>query len=210
MYETGVGVYHTQADADRKKRAMRGQLYSRAIRSLSRTDPEAASKLFDKVEKQGIFEKREDLSGKVKLFADGKRTPTSAERRQIFKGGGVVINLDTNSTAKGGPTSPMVVIPDLPKDATKEQIAQHQVIRERATAYAERVAKLYKEKIGAELTPRVVTRSQNKRGRTGTVHTEPYSVRDADAVKYFNSHPTAADSLRRLRPRHWRQFPARN
>jgi hypothetical protein len=104
-------------------------------------------------------------------------TPSPAERRKIFQKGGVVVNLDTNWTKGSKPTSPMVVIPD---NATPVQ-------RKAADAYAVQMAALYKQKFGADLKPRVVTRSQNGRGRTATIHTEPYSVTDPQAVAFFNS-----------------------
>lgn len=105
------------------------------------------------------------------------RPPSHSERRAIFSKGGVVINLDTNSTTTPGQTSPMVVIPD---NATPEQ-------RQAAEAYASSIADLYKQQFGSSKSPRVVTRSQNGRGRPATIHTEPYAVTDANAVKFFSS-----------------------
>lgn len=106
-----------------------------------------------------------------------KDTPTAAERNQIFKSGGVVVNLDTNWAPQGRATSPMVVIPD---GATPEQ-------RAAAETYAAGVTKIYNEKFGTNLKPVVKTRSENGRGRNATIHTEPYSVNDVRAVEYFNS-----------------------
>lgn len=106
-----------------------------------------------------------------------KDVPTAAERKAIFNGGGVVVNLDSNWAKGDKPTSPMVVIPD---GATSEQ-------RQAAEAYAAGIAQIYNEKFGTDLKPRVVTRSQNGRGRPGTIHTEPFSVNDTRAAEFFTS-----------------------
>lgn len=103
--------------------------------------------------------------------------PTHAERNRIFRQGGVVVNLDTNSGPVGKPTTPMVVIPD---NATKAQ-------RKAAEAYAGQMAQLYRDKFGVDLTPKVVKRSVNGRGRPSTIHTEPYAVTDPRAVAYFQT-----------------------
>ena len=116
-------------------------------------------------------------SPKLNIFKNASRVPSHRERAQIFRQGGVVVNLDTNSSKQGGQTSPMVVIPD---QATAEQ-------RAAAQNYAERIAQVYKDRFGQSLKPRVVTRSQNGRGRPFTIHTEPYSVKDTKAVKFFGS-----------------------
>jgi hypothetical protein len=106
-----------------------------------------------------------------------QHAPSVAERNKIFRSGGVVINLDTNWAPKGKATSPMVVIPD---NATKVQ-------RQAAEAYARGIADTYREKFGVDLKPKVVTRSQNGRGRPSTIHTEPFSVNDEKAAAYFTS-----------------------
>lgn len=103
--------------------------------------------------------------------------PTHAERNRIFRQGGVVVNLDTNSGTAGKPTTPMVVIPD---NATQAQ-------RKAAEAYAGQMAQLYRDKFGVDLTPKVVKRSVNGRGRPSTIHTEPYAVTDPRAVAYFQT-----------------------
>lgn len=113
----------------------------------------------------------------LNIFKNGSRIPSHAERARIFRKGGVVVNLDTNSSKQGGQTSPMVVIPD---EATPAQ-------RQAAQDYAERIASVYRDRFGRTLAPRVVTRSQNKRGRPFTIHTEPYSVKDTKAVQFFSS-----------------------
>lgn len=101
---------------------------------------------------------------------------SSSARKRIFRRGGVVVNLDTN-WSRGGQTSPMVVIPD---NATAEQ-------RSAAHEYATRIAEVYERELGSSLPPRVVTRNQNGRGRTATIHTEPFAVTDSKAVEYFSS-----------------------
>lgn len=106
-----------------------------------------------------------------------KDAPTAQERREIFSKGGVVVNLDTNWAKSGRATEPMVVIPD---NATPAQ-------REAAQAYAARIADIYNEKFGTKMKPRVLTRSQNGRGRNDTIHTEPFSVTDSRAVEFFTS-----------------------
>ena len=149
---------------------------------------------------------RADLVGALRAAADGtqggrgvgtsapalailEQAPSRSERQAIFKSGGVVVNLDTNSGPVGKPTSPMVVIPD---KATPEQ-------RSAANAYAGAIAKLYKDEFGVELKPRVVTRSENGRGRPFTIHTEPYAVTDEKAVAYFDSDKGAEAHARILR-----------
>ncbi|HUS97200.1 MAG TPA: hypothetical protein VMX97_10705, partial [Hyphomicrobiaceae bacterium] len=103
--------------------------------------------------------------------------PTPSQRRDIFAKGGVVVNLDTNWAPSGRSTTPMIVIPD---NATPAQ-------RKAAQAYVEAIAGVYRDQFGKDITPKVVTRSQNGRGRPATIHTEPYAVTDGVAVKYFSS-----------------------
>lgn len=105
------------------------------------------------------------------------RAPSSRGRREIWRKGGVVVNLDTNWAKGDKQTTPMVVIPD---GATPE-------MRQAAQAYAAGIADVYKEKFGQSLSPRVVTRSQNGRGRAATIHTEPFAVTDSKAVAFFSS-----------------------
>jgi hypothetical protein len=109
------------------------------------------------------------------IFID--KTPSRAERVDIQRKGGIVVNLDTNWAKGDRQTSPMVVIPD---NATPQQ-------RAAAEAYASRIAEVYKGQFGKTLAPRVVTRSQNGRGREATIHTEPFAVTDSKAVAFFNS-----------------------
>ncbi len=117
-------------------------------------------------------DKRATFSGK--MF---DRAPTPAERRSIFQSGGVVVNLDTNWADGDRQTGPLVVIPD---NATPAQ-------RAAAEAYAAQMADVYKQQFGSTLPPKVVTRSQNGRGRNDTIHTEPFSVNDSKAVAFFSS-----------------------
>ncbi len=106
-----------------------------------------------------------------------ERVPSMAERQKIFQSGGVVVNLDTNWAKGDKQTTPMVVIPD---GATAAQ-------RQAAEAYAQQIAAVYKQQFGTSLEPKVLTRSENGRGRGFTIHTEPYSVNDSKAVAFFNS-----------------------
>ena len=77
-------------------------------------------------------------SPKLNIFKNASRVPTSARNeQQIFRKGGVVVNLDTNSSKQGGQTSPMVVIPDLPEKPTAEQVAQRNTIKQSAQDYAQ-------------------------------------------------------------------------
>lgn len=71
----------------------------------------------------------------------------------------------------------MIVIPD---DASPAE-------RKAAESYVQKISALFKEKLGVDLQPRVVTRSKNGRGRAATIHTEPFAVTDSRAVKYFTS-----------------------
>lgn len=144
-------------------RVVDAESYARAKEMLA---PHRAERVTAKSVSQGI-------TGQWKVF--DKATPTAAERRQIRASGGVVVNLDTNWAKGDRPTQPMVVIPD---DATPAQ-------RKAADEYAAKVSQLYNEQFGTSLTPKVVTRSQNGRGRNDTIHTEPFSVNDTKAVEFF-------------------------
>lgn len=115
------------------------------------------------------------LPRSVVNFKFASEAPTSAERAAIRRSGGIVVNLDTNWAPPGKATTPMVVIPD---GSTPEQ-------RKAAEAYAAGIAAIYKEKLGVEMKPKVLTRSENGRGRNDTIHTEPFSVNDTKAVDYF-------------------------
>lgn len=130
---------------------------------------------------------RSKVSGSWQIF--DKDTPTAAQRRDIFAKGGVVVNLDTNWTQSGRATEPMVVIPD---NATSEQ-------RRAAEAYAAGIAEIYNAKFGTSMKPKVLTRSQNGRGRNDTIHTEPFSVTDSRAVQFFTSDEGRAQHAQLLR-----------
>lgn len=119
------------------------------------------------------------------VFGQGTATPTVEQRKEIFKKGGVVVNLDTNWAKKGQQTAPMIVIPD---NATDEQ-------RQRAQEYADAIEDAYRKKFGESLKAKVVSRSENGRGREGTIHTEPYSVNDDRAVKYFTQDPEGKKTI---------------
>jgi hypothetical protein len=105
------------------------------------------------------------------------RAPSASQRREIRRQGGVVVNLDTNWARGDRQTGPLVVIPD---NATAAQ-------RQAAEAYAQRIAEVYQSQFGSSLPPRVLTRSENGRGRGDTIHTEPFSVNDRRAVQFFQS-----------------------
>lgn len=137
----------------------------------SRYDADMAKLAEERTKAGGIKE-----SLPTEAFVDGEKVLTSSERTDIFEKGGVVVNLDTNWAEKENQqTTPMVVIPD---NATKQQ-------RHAAEEYANRVAKAYEEKFGKSLKPKVLTRSENGRGRAGTIHTEPFAATDTKAVEYF-------------------------
>jgi hypothetical protein len=119
-------------------------------------------------------DKEPSYKGAFKFFES--KVPSPGERRAIHAEGGIVVNLDTN-WSKGNPTGPMIVIPD---NASPAQ-------REAAQAYVGELYNLNKEVFGRSLPPRVVTRSENGRGRAATIHTEPYAVTDAAAVKFFST-----------------------
>ena len=111
--------------------------------------------------------------------------PTPEERKKVFEKGGVVVNLDTNWAKRGVQTGPLVVIPD---NATDEQ-------RKQAQIYVRQIEEAYKEKFGKSLPGKVLTRSENKRGRESTMHTEPFSVNDEKAVEYFTRTPEGRAKL---------------
>lgn len=121
----------------------------------------------------------------LQIFGQGTATPTTEQRREIFKKGGVVVNLDANWAKKGQQTAPMVVIPD---GATDEQ-------RQRAQEYVDAIEAAYRDKFGESLGAKVVTRSENGRGREGTIHTEPFSVNDDKAVSYFTQDPEGRKTI---------------
>lgn len=100
------------------------------------------------------------------------------ERRAIRERGGITINLDNNAGASASVTStfnPMIVIPD---DATDAQ-------RAAAQSYVDSVAAAYNAKFGKRLKGVVKTTSENQRGRADVIHTEPFNIRDKDAIQYF-------------------------
>jgi ribosomal protein L35AE/L33A len=118
------------------------------------------------------------------FFENG--VPSSRQRSDVFRRGGVVVNLDTNwSPRKNEQTQPMIVIPD---NATKQQ-------RDAAQKYVSAMEQAYKQKFGQSLRGKVVTRSQNQRGRANTIHTEPFSVNDKKAVEYFTQTKEGRDAL---------------
>lgn len=118
---------------------------------------------------------------------DANSVPSPKQRQEIFNKGGVVVNLDTNwSSSRGKQTGPLVVIPD---NATKEQ-------RQAAESYVKEIERVYIEKFGNSLPGKVLTRSENRRGRAATMHTEPFSVNDDKAVDYFTRTPEGRAALR--------------
>ena len=109
---------------------------------------------------------------------------TKAGRREIFRAGGAPILLDTNfTTGGGGITQPLVVIPD---NATDGQ-------RTAAKAYADQIAAYLNPKLGRKMKGRVITRSENGRGRSDAFHTEPFALSDPAALRLMTSAKGMAD-----------------
>jgi len=101
---------------------------------------------------------------------------TYPKRQAIFRAGGTPILLDTNfSTAEGGIAHPLMVIPD---EATQAQ-------RDAAQAYVDRVAKTLNSRFGRQMKGRVVTRSENGRGRAYAFHTEPFALSDRPVARFM-------------------------
>lgn len=185
-----VGHTYTEDQAKAREQQLLGDFTAKRLAWLAENDPAAFDALSSKASKGIVDEnaERQVETGRPQsqrmpsvqpsdVIFSTSRVPTSSERRSIFRGGGVVVNLDTNWAKGNQQTSPLVVIPD---GATKEQ-------RAAAQAYANEIAKVYEQQFGKSLRPRVLTRSQNGRGRAYTMHTEPYSVNDTKAVDFFNS-----------------------
>lgn len=173
----------SQADIEQKRRELQARLTMSLDRYLSTKAPGERAAFWDSVSK-GQYEvdaaKPNVGGGSVTPFRGPisiDSTPSPNERAEIFRKGGVVVNLDSNWAKDNRQTSPMVVIPD---NATPAQ-------RQAAEAYASRIAEVYKQQFGKSLPPRVVTRSENGRGRPFTIHTEPFSVNDERAAEFFSS-----------------------
>jgi len=170
-----------QSEAQARARQLQAQLALSLDRYLTTKSPDERAKFWGSVAKgQYAIESGKVTGGPVEpykgpIFID--KTPSRSERVDIQRKGGIVVNLDTNWAKGDQQTSPMVVIPD---NATPEQ-------RAAAEAYASRIAEVYKGQFGKTLAPRVVTRSENGRGRKATIHTEPFAVTDSKAVAFFNS-----------------------
>ena len=101
------------------------------------------------------------------------------ERTALFKAGGTPILLDSNwaPSSAGGKTSPLIVIPD---NASTAQ-------RNAAQAYVDSMASFLNKSLGRDVKGRVVTRSENGRGREAAFHTEPIAVTDAAALRLIRS-----------------------
>lgn len=167
------GLIEALDQADREREAIEGGTLEEAPGPQSQLAPQAP----DQPQKSGFNAGPDALRTQANFQIIDSYTPSPAERRKIFQKGGVVVNLDTNWAKGSKPTSPMVVIPD----------NSNPVQRKAAEAYATQMAALYKEQFGVDLKPRVLTRSQNGRGRAATIHTEPYAVTDKQAVAFFNT-----------------------
>jgi len=102
---------------------------------------------------------------------------SQSARQAITSKGGMAILMDSNQASGVPVISPRIVIPD---NATKTQ-------RRAAQAYVDGIAKMQKEKFGRTLKPRVLTRSENKRGRSHATHLEGFSVDDHKFVAYIRS-----------------------
>lgn len=108
---------------------------------------------------------------------NAKSFSSSSERSSIARGGGVAILLDSNQ-ADGVPViSPRIVIPD---NASKAH-------RAAAQSYVNEIAKVQKSRFGRTLKPQVLTKSQNKRGRSNATHLEGFSVEDEKFVDYIRT-----------------------
>lgn len=180
LIQSGEGNYRSKEQTEQRLRDMRGQLTATTLKSLAAKDPAGVKTLFEKIAKNGKFQAPQAApqfkGGPFKVFGNGTRVPSSAERSKIRKSGGIVVNLDTN-WVKGGKANPMVVIPD---NATPEQ-------RKAAQEYVTSLKQAYKTGLGRDVNPRVATRSANGRGRGNTIHTEPFALTDPEAVRYFSS-----------------------
>lgn len=109
---------------------------------------------------------------------------TNAGRSKIYLEGGAPILLDTNFTKEGkGVTQPLVVIPD---DATEEQ-------RFHAEKYVKEIAKYLNGRLKRNMKGRVITRSENGRGRPFAFHTEPFALSDPAALRIMTSAAGMAD-----------------
>lgn len=178
--ENNARGYSEQMKLDRE-RAMLTRFMGAAWSKLS---AEQRSSLQEQIENARVkdvgLNRTSDSSrepgGPVKIY-DDNRVPSPAERAAIRRTGGIVINLDTNHAPRDRQTTPMVVIPD---NATPQQ-------REAAMNYAREIAAVYRQQFGNSIEPKVVTRSQNGRGRSDTIHTEPFSVNDTKAADFFTS-----------------------
>lgn len=128
-----------------------------------------------------------DFTGSLGIDSILSTPPTAQERQNIYRNGGVVVNLDTNWSAGGSAVRPEAIIPD---DATP-------TMRAAAQSYVDQVAATYNKQFGTNLTGAVLTRSENRArnperaatgwmgGRNGTIHTEPFSVTDTRAANFF-------------------------
>jgi hypothetical protein len=110
---------------------------------------------------------------------------TTAERKKVADAGGMTILMDSNWKKGDGVTSPMVVIPD---NATPTQ-------RKASKEYAAGVAAMQKRISGKTLKTRVVTRSQNGRGRSNAIHTEGFAITDKKMIAYIKTPKGKAEYL---------------
>lgn len=139
------------------------------------------------VEKVNNFDQYVDARKKNKIKSGASVTVAPkgysfADRQRHHKNGGVTISLDTNWAAANeknprGRTNPVIVIPD---DASPEQ-------RAAAQRYVDGLSHIYRVQFGVDAKARVVTRSENGRGKRYTMHTEPFAVTDEQAVQWFTS-----------------------
>lgn len=113
---------------------------------------------------------------------------TFPQRRKIFQEGGTPFLLDTNySGARGGIAEPLVVYPDGASETQKKQ----------CLAYAQGMAQLLNEKFGRSMKGRIISRSENGRGRKFAFHTEPYALTDRQVARFMKT-PEGMEAHRKL------------
>jgi hypothetical protein len=109
----------------------------------------------------------------------GKEVATTAERKAMQASGGTYVSLDTNSATGQTRLDPMFVYPDNASDAQKA-MAQR-TMDDFAARQNERFPK------GRQVKGKIVSRSQNGNGRTGTFHLESFNINDKELADFYSS-----------------------
>lgn len=113
---------------------------------------------------------------------------TSSSRDELTLGrqpGRRDVSLDFNAVAGGKATGGLIVIPD---DATKEEIlAAQQYVKGYQQLMASQGYEDYKLRGNGQYGPGIKTTSENKRGKAGIFHTEPFFASDQRAVDIMTS-----------------------